>query len=128
MKYFMGIRRLPAALIVNCLLVMSSHLSAQKESKITTLKGEVLDMACYMAEGAHGPDHKSCAAGCIKRGSPMGLLTEDGKVYLLVENHDKPDAYAESKKFAGDMVEITGTVSEKGGMLGLIIDSVKAKT
>ena len=37
-----------------------------------------------MASGAHGDGHKSCATTCIKGGGPMGVLTSDGKVYLLL--------------------------------------------
>ena len=93
----------------------------------TTITGEVLDMACYMKSGAHGDGHKDCAAGCIKGGSPMGILTSDNKVYLLVENHDKAAAYAEAKKHPGEQVTVTGTVSEKNGISAIIADEVKSK-
>ena len=92
-----------------------------------TISGEVLDMACYSSSGAKGEGHKSCAASCIKGGSPMGVLTSDGKVYLLVENHDKKDAYAEAQKHAGEQVTATGTFSDRGGIKTLIVDEVKAK-
>ena len=97
----------------------------QTEKKVT---GEVLDMACYMAKGAHGTDHKDCAAACIKGGSPMGILTSDGKVVLVVENHDKKSAYEEVKKHAGEQVTVTGTMAERGGMPGIIVSEVKAKS
>lgn len=84
-------------------------------------------MACYSASGASGEGHKSCATACIKGGSPMGVLTSDGKVYLLVENHDKKDAYAEAKKHAGEQVTVTGTFSDRGGVQTVIVDEVKAK-
>ncbi|MEO6187949.1 MAG: hypothetical protein ABIO82_04335, partial [Ginsengibacter sp.] len=29
-----------------------------------TVTGEILDMKCYMASGAHGDGHKECAATC----------------------------------------------------------------
>ena len=85
-------------------------------------------MACYMAKGAHGDGHKDCAAACIKGGSPMGILTSDGKVYLLVENHDKKEAYTEVKKYAGEQVTVTGSITERGGLNGIIVNEVKAKS
>jgi hypothetical protein len=106
------------------LCAASLNLFAQEKKTIT---GEVLDMACYSASGASGEGHKSCATACIKDGSPMGVLTSDGKVYLLVENHDKKDAYAEAKKHAGEQVTVTGTFSERGGLQTVIVDEVKAK-
>ena len=99
-----------------------------QEKKSMTISGEVLDMACYSASGASGEGHKSCAAACIKGGSPMGVLTSDGKVYLLVENHDKKDAYAEAQKHAGEQITATGTFSDRGGIKTLIVDEVKAKS
>lgn len=91
-----------------------------------TVTGEVLDMKCYMASGAHGDDHKECAATCIEGGAPMGILTEDGTVYLLIKDSKKSDAYDEVAKHAGEKVTLTGTVSEKGGVQALIVSEVKA--
>ncbi|HVZ56282.1 MAG TPA: hypothetical protein VG870_06450 [Chitinophagaceae bacterium] len=107
------------------LTIAFSLLAAGSHAQDKTLTGEVLDMACYMGHGAHGPGHKECAATCIKGGSPMGLLTSDGKVYLLVENHDKTDAYTEAKKYAGEQITVSGTIAEKGGLPGIIVNEVK---
>ena len=109
-------------------LSAASAASFGQEKKATTISGEVLDMACYSASGASGEGHKSCAASCIKGGSPMGLLTSDGKVYLIVENHDKKDAYAEAQKHAGEKITATGTLSERGGLKAIIVDEVKPKS
>jgi hypothetical protein len=114
-----------AGLLVTGFTMLS--LSSFSQSKSMTVTGEVVDMACYMSKGAHGDNHKDCAVMCIKGGSPMGVLTTEGKVYLLVENHDKTDAYAEAKKHAGEQVTVTGNYYERGGMLGLVVNEVKAK-
>ena len=92
-----------------------------------TVTGEILDMKCYMASGAHGDGHKQCAATCINGGAPMGILTDDGKVYLLIEGSKNADAYDEAKKFAGEKVTLTGTFSDKNGVQALIVTEVKAK-
>lgn len=99
-----------------------------QEKKSMTVSGEVLDMACYSSSGASGEAHKSCAADCIKAGSPMGILTSDGKVYLIVEDHNKKDAYAEAKKHAGEQITATGAYSDRGGVKTLIVDDVKPKS
>ena len=67
--------------IVFCAVSLTSF---GQEKKATTISGEVLDMACYSSSGASGEGHKSCAAACIKGGAPMGILTSDGNVYLIV--------------------------------------------
>jgi len=117
--------KIPAVLII-C-LSMFSLTGFSQEKKTMTITGEVLDMACYMASGAQGEGHKSCASSCINSGSPMGVLTSDGKVYLLVENHDKKDAYAAAKKYAGEQITVTGTFSDRGGINGLVVNEVKPK-
>ncbi|HNP21797.1 MAG TPA: hypothetical protein PKM63_14415 [Panacibacter sp.] len=123
-KTLIGFSRL-ATLFAFFMLVFSFASTAQDNKSIT---GEVLDMNCYIGHGAHGDDHMSCATACIKGGAPMGLLTSDGKVYLLVADHSKKDVYEEVKKYAGGQVTITGAVSEKDGIKGIVVTEVKAKS
>ena len=99
-----------------------------QDKATTTVKGELLDMDCYMASGAHGNDHKSCADMCITGGAPMGVLTADGKVYLLVAGHKTKGPYDELKKHAGEEVTVTGTSTEKDGIKGIVVTEVKAKS
>src|SRR5664279_3648379 len=97
------------------ILFLSFHSFIFKNDDTKTVTGEILDMKCYMASGAHGDSHKECAATCINVGAQMGILTDDGKVYLLIEGSKNADAYNNAKKFAGEKVTLTGTVSEKMG-------------
>jgi hypothetical protein len=103
-------------------------LSSSAQNKEATVKGELLDLDCYMASGAHGNDHKSCADMCINAGAPMGVLTNDGKVYLLVSGHNKKEPYEELKKHAGEEITVTGTLTEKDGIKGIVVSEVKAKS
>jgi hypothetical protein len=114
------------ALLTICFAALSLPSFAQKESKSVT--GELLDMDCYMASGAHGDGHKSCADMCIKGGGPMGVLTSDGKVYLLLADDSKKDAYEETKKHAGEQITVTGVLAEKDGIKGLVVNDVKTKS
>jgi hypothetical protein len=109
------------------MLLLSFQSFVFKTDDSKTVTGEILDMKCYMASGEHGDGHKDCAASCVKGGSPMGILTDDGKVYLLIESSKNSDAYNNAKKFAGEKVTLTGTVSEKNGVQALIVTEVKAK-
>ena len=114
------------SLVILSFCLFSFKAKAQDETK--TVTGEVLDMGCYMSSNAQGEKHKDCAASCIKGGAPMGLLTSDGKIYLLVENHSKKEAYAKVKDHAGEKVTVKGTVSVKGGLQGLIVEELKEKS
>jgi hypothetical protein len=87
-----------------------------------TLVGEVLDMDCYMNEGLHGKKHQSCAVLCLKNGSPVGLLTDDGEAYFLAADKDKTKYYDILRKMGGDRVKITGVIQRRGGALCLNVD------
>ncbi len=107
------------------LLTLVSFINKNGDTK--TVTGEILDMKCYMASGAHGEGHKECAKTCIDGGAPMGILCDDGKVYLLIKDDKNADAYDDAKKYAGENVTLTGTESEKGGVQALIVAEVKMK-
>jgi len=98
---------------------------AEDAAKDVTLKGEVLDMACYIAKGATGEAHAKCAEACVKGGQPMGLLAEDGTVYLLFASHQDASAYEQTKGHAGKMVEISGKLTSRAGMKGIEVSAVK---
>lgn len=117
--------KLCGALLVSGLTLLSMSAFGQSTS---TLKGEVLDMSCYMGHGAKGKGHQQCAQMCLNKGLPAGLLTGNGKVYLLVEDHDKADAYNTVIKHAADQVQVTGKVVDKNGVQALVVESVKVSS
>src|SRR5713101_3148187 len=73
-----------------------------------TLRGEIVDLACYIGHGAKGPEHQKCAAKCAELGQPLGLLSTDGKLYILVADHQDPSALLRARKLAGEQVEMSG--------------------
>ncbi len=95
------------------------------KEKSVTVKGEILDMACYLGHGAMGKKHQECALMCLKGGQPMGLRTADGKVYLLVASHKDAKPFDEAKNYAADQVEVTGPVFERSGISAIEVDAVK---
>jgi hypothetical protein len=78
-----------------------------------TVTGEVVDMACYIDEGASGAEHADCARTCIKLGLPVGIKTSDGKTYLLIGEH-KPmnDQLA---PLAAKIITVKGTAVSRDG-------------
>ncbi|MDE1976539.1 MAG: hypothetical protein KGI84_04680 [Elusimicrobia bacterium] len=95
-------------------------------SSMTTLRGEVLDLNCYLAEGAHGPKHAMCARACLKKGAPAGLLTADGHAYLLAGRNK---AYEEVRKLGAKTVDVTGKLVSRDGIQALMVEKVaKVKT
>src|SRR5438128_2063374 len=86
--------------------------SDQKEAQ--TVTGEVVDLMCYLPNGAKGEKHAGCAKGCIKSGGPVALLTKDDQLYLIIGKH-KPinDQLAD---LAAKTITVKGNVVERNGL------------
>ena len=89
----------------------------------TTLTGEIVDLSCYMGHGAMGADHAKCAQGCITKGQPVGFLTTDGMLYLVIGANHEP-ANPKVADFAGKKSTITGTVKESKGLKSIELASI----
>ena len=111
-------------LLTAFLFVFSTNAFAQSTE---TIKGEVLDMSCYVTKDAKGQGHKKCAQACLDKGLPAGIMGENGKVYLLVEDHSASDAYNTAIKHGAETVEITGKVVNKNGVNSLVVEKVAVK-
>ena len=92
-----------------------------------TVSGEIIDLACYMVhpQSGAGAGHRKCAETCVKKGLPMGLLTDDKQVYLLLEDHENPKPYAQLKDKAAEKVTVQGDKVAQGGLNGLVVEAVK---
>lgn len=89
-----------------------------------TVKGEVLDMTCYIAQNLSGPQHAQCARECIRRGLPAGIKTEAGKIYLLT---GKPgdSVNAELADYAAQIVTIRGKETARDGFAQLQVEEIR---
>jgi hypothetical protein len=96
-----------------------------EDSSEITLRGEIVDLACYIGHGAKGPDHQKCAEKCAEMGQPLGLLTSDGKLYVLLADHQNRSGFLDAKKLAGEQVELTGEPSERNGVAGFTVHAAK---
>jgi len=108
--------------LMGALCLLPPPIGAQES---VTVQGEVVDLACYMAMGKKGPEHKSCALLCAKNGVPLGILTDSGELFLLIDNHDNNEPYEATKKLAGSRAAITGQRFVKQGMASIMVTAVK---
>jgi hypothetical protein len=97
----------------------------KETSKAVTIKGEVVDVACYLAQGARGSGHVACATACAKAGGALGILAPNGKLYVSVLPDDhKHDPNYLLMDHIGQTVDAKGFVRSEGGVNGLMILSV----
>jgi hypothetical protein len=94
-----------------------------------TVTGEVVDLACYLGheerEKMRGPGHRKCADTCLKKGMPIGLVTDDKQIWVALEDHDNPKPYNELKGKAAETVTVEGKKMTFGGTQGIVIEAVK---
>jgi hypothetical protein len=101
------------------------HAAKAAAGAAQTISGEIVDMACYMSGEEKGEKHAKCAGMCVTGGAPMGLLTKDGALYLVVADHADEKPYAAAKTLAGGNAKLTGKVTKKGGVQALIVDKTE---
>lgn len=113
------------ATLLAALVGIAAFAHMGENAKAVTVKGEIVDLACYLDHGATGMKHQQCALACLKGGQPMGLLTADGKVYLLLADHQNAKPFEEAKGMAALQVEVTGPPAQRAGVNGITVESVK---
>ena len=99
-----------------------------------TLRGEMIDTWCYYSGVMGGPDavqgsaHHTCAMWCSAGGIPVGLLAEDGTVYMVLKLAEDTATNGGDALFslASDTVTVEGTAYARDGIHYLTIDTVTA--
>lgn len=127
-----------AAILVAAIAVMSTPASseapakatspsaASKRPKVAVVRGEVLDLSCWLARGLSGQVHQDCARRCIASGVPMGIMTADSTLWLLTQEHGRsmapasyagsPDPFVQCKDWPSYIVEVAGLASNRNGI------------
>lgn len=97
-------------------------MAGQGEGSAQKVTGEVVDLACYLSEGAMGPGHRECAQKCIASGLPVGIKSGD-QIYLAMGSEHGP-ANQTLAPLAAKNVTAEGTVTERDGVHLLAIKKV----
>ena len=117
------------SLLALCLVSLSIGLvmadDEKPEAEEVTLTGEVLDLYCYMKhpDKGQGTEHAKCANSCIKRGLPIGFMS-DGVVYLIIGTDHKSAAEMVAG-MAGRPTQVTGVIIEYAGIKSIEITGIK---
>ena len=112
---------------------VSSAIDHPIPGKPMTLTGEVIDYSCYLQVGKHGDKHRDCGQKCVRAGQPVGLLTKDGTIYLLMdEEHNQrrdglTDFRAAAVEHMGHVVTVNGTHTAVEGQNALYVQGFVKK-
>ena len=113
-------RKITAVAAVSVILLA---LAGRADNETVAIKGEVVDLHCYLTRGAHGEEHQGCSNACLARDVPAGFLADDGTLYLLV--NEKPFSVKEKVAGkAGKKSVANGKVIERKGVKAIQITSV----
>ncbi len=102
------------------------------EGKRVSVKGELIDTWCYFSGVMGRPDavvgsaHHTCAMWCAAGGIPIGLLGEDGEVYMVLKlpGDDASNGGETFLTMTNDTVEAEGMVYERDGLTYLVVSEV----
>jgi hypothetical protein len=109
--------------ILWCVVAVAFGGSGGKSVKVT---GYVLDSACAFTKGLEKPISADCARTCAKAGSPLVILAGDGTIYWPIA--DTTPSSGQNEKlmpFAGQRVNASGKVFQRGGSNALVIDKLE---
>jgi hypothetical protein len=105
--------------------------SKPQAGKPISVVGEIVDFSCYLQLGKHGEKHRACGQKCVQNGQPVGVLAEDGTLYMLMpEEHDPRrdggvDARAMAADHMGHIVRVEGTEADVHGYKGIYVQGLK---
>jgi len=111
--------------VVALLACGTRFLSAQPKGERATIKGEVVDLWCYLEGGDRGPAKKDCATACAKAGNPIGVLDAKGNLYVTAGLKDHQPAQTLLVDKMSQEVTVSGTLVRKGGVPMIYVDAVK---
>ena len=93
-----------------------------------TVTGEVIDSWCYLTEIMYplGSAHHQCAIWCAAGGIPVGILDDDGQVYIVLKIEDDSNSVANPTvlDIQSHRVTVEGDAFERDGITYLTIDRV----
>ena len=106
------------------------HPAGEADGTPGTITGYVRDVACLLrnpkAGAATSALTQDCLRKCVRGGSPIGILTEEGFLYTAVSDVI-PDTTVRNTMlpYAGKYVRATGRLFERGGMHAIAIEKIE---
>ncbi|MEO1679304.1 MAG: hypothetical protein AAFU80_14220 [Pseudomonadota bacterium] len=120
--------------VVSAALGIAASTALGAEGERVQVTGEVIDTWCYFS-GVMGPPiavvgsaHHTCALWCSAGGIPVGLLAEDGTVYMVLRlaGDDRSNGGDTQLHIASHTVTADAMLYERDGLNYLVVAEVTA--
>ncbi len=130
----MKLKQFTRAIFCAALIMSAATGTASAAGERMQLKGELIDTWCYVSQIMGGSDfivgsaHHACAVWCAAGGIPVGLLAEDGTIYMVMRV-GKDSTSVANPGVLGSMshvVTVNGTVHKRDGINYLFVDEIVA--
>ena len=122
--------RLLATLIALTLGALALPAAAVMTPERVKVTGEVIDSWCYITETMfpEGSAHHQCALWCAAGGIPVGILGDDGQVYMVLKMGDDATSVANPAvlKIQSHRVSVDGDLYTRDGINYLVVSQVVA--
>jgi hypothetical protein len=120
-----------SAILVTVAAIPANTIHQAKDtesSNSATIEGLVRDIACPIQskESTATNFSKDCITKCNKAGSPLGILTKEGDVYVPVTETMPDTGQAKLQPFVGQWVGATGKTFLRNGAHGIEITNIHA--
>ena len=116
---------LAAVVLITAIVTAGASAASGKRVSVT---GEVIDSWCYISQimFAKGTAHHQCALWCAAGGVPVGILGDDGKVYLVLKMGDDTTSVASpaTLRIQTHRVTVDGDLIRRDGMNYLLVSRV----
>ena len=128
------LKQLIAIAIVTFLGMTLPNFASAATGEDVEIKGEVIDTWCALSgvmggiDAVSGSAHHTCALWCAAGGIPIGVLTEDGTIYMVLKLEDsevleQTDAIM---KIQSDVITAKGKHYLRDGVNYLIVEKIVA--
>ena len=113
-------------------LMLTAPAAHAADGERLVIKGELIDTWCYFSGVMGSPDsvvgssHHTCALWCSAGGVPVGLLAEDGQVYMVlkIEGSDDVNGGDTLLSLASDTITADGLVYRRDGLNYIVVEKV----
>ncbi len=120
--------------LLTALLGLAALPASAAEGERIQVKGEIIDTWCYYSGVMGGPDavvgsaHHTCALWCSAGGIPVGLLAEDGTVYMILKIAQDTDSAGGDTALSLAAHEVTadGMLYKRDGLNYIVVNEVVA--
>lgn len=122
----------PALRLTAALAIALASPAFAADGERVTVRGELIDTWCYFSGVMGGPDavvgsaHHTCALWCSAGGIPVGLLADDGQVYMVlkIEGSDTTNGGDTLLTLASDTITADGLVYRQDGLNYIVVEKV----